>query len=66
MPRSKIGKADWLTPYVSVHQDNIVAFLDAIDEHYGSMRCYLTDSAGIYLEADLDIHANSTFWTIDR
>jgi protein-tyrosine phosphatase len=44
---------DWLTPYVSVHEDNIVAFLDAIDEHYGSMRCYLMTALNLS-EADLE------------
>jgi len=37
----------WLTPYVSVHEDNIVAFLDAIDQRYGSMNRYLTDGLGL-------------------
>jgi len=43
----------WLTPYVSVHQDNIEAFLDAIDDSYGSMQSYLTNALGLS-EADLD------------
>ena len=43
----------WLTPYVSVHQDNIEAFLDAIDQRYGSIKSYLIDALGLS-EADLD------------
>ena len=43
----------WLTPYVSVHQDNIEAFLDAIDLKYGSMKRYLIDALGLS-EGDLD------------
>jgi len=42
----------WLTPYVSVHRDNIDAFLDAIDERYGSIKSYLMDALGLS-EADL-------------
>ena len=34
----------WLTPYVSVHEDNINAFLDAIDDQYGSIKNYLKDA----------------------
>jgi protein-tyrosine phosphatase len=30
-----------------VHQDNIVAFLEAIDKQYGSVRNYLTDALGL-------------------
>ena len=45
---------DWLTPYVSVHEDNIVAFLDAIDEHYGSMKSYLMTSSALSA-ADLEL-----------
>jgi protein-tyrosine phosphatase len=31
----------WLIPYVSVHEDNINAFLDAVDNRYGSIKNYL-------------------------
>jgi protein-tyrosine phosphatase len=44
----------WLTPYVSVHEDNITAFLDAINERYGSVKYYLTDALGM-TESDLEI-----------
>lgn len=44
---------DWLIPYCSVHQDNIVAFLDAIDERYGDVHTYLTSALGLSA-ADLD------------
>jgi protein-tyrosine phosphatase len=53
--KAKVDNWDraWLTPYVSVHQDNIEAFLDAIDDSYGSMQSYLTDALGLS-EADLN------------
>ena len=38
---------------MSVHQDNIEAFLDAIDQRYGSIKSYLIDALGLS-EADLD------------
>lgn len=38
---------------MSVHQDNIEAFLDAIDLKYGSMKRYLIDALGLS-EDDLD------------
>ena len=44
---------DWLIPYCSVHQDNIVAFLDAIDEQYGDVKTYLTSALGLSA-ADLE------------
>lgn len=46
---AKVEKWDrsWLIPYCSVHQDNIVAFLEAIDKQYGSVRNYLTDALGL-------------------
>jgi protein-tyrosine phosphatase len=37
----------WLIPYCSVHQDNIVAFLEAIDAEYGDVRNYLTSALGL-------------------
>ena len=37
---------DWLTPYCSVHRDNIEAFLDALDRHYGSIGNYLQSALG--------------------
>jgi len=43
---------DWLIPYCSVHEDNIVAFLDAIDARYGSVGNYLTTALGM---SDTDI-----------
>jgi protein-tyrosine phosphatase len=43
---------DWLIPYCSVHQDNIVAFLEAIDEQYGDVKTYLTNALGLS-DADL-------------
>ena len=43
----------WLTPYVSVHEDNINAFLDAIDDQYGSVKNYLKDALQLS-ENDLD------------
>ena len=42
----------WLIPYCSVHQDNIVAFLDAIDDQYGDVKSYLIDGLGLS-QADL-------------
>jgi protein-tyrosine phosphatase len=44
---------NWLVPYCSVHQDNIVAFLDAIDSEYGNVRNYLITALGLS-QADLD------------
>ena len=35
---------EWLMPYCSVHQDNIVAFLDAIEERYGDVKNYLVSA----------------------
>lgn len=32
----------WLMPYVSVHQDNIEFFFDAVEQQYGSVEDYLT------------------------
>ncbi len=43
----------WLMPYCSVHQDNIVAFLDAIDASYGNVKNYLISALGLS-QADLD------------
>ena len=43
----------WLTPYVSVHEDNINAFLDAIDDQYGSIKNYLKDALKVS-EKDLN------------
>ena len=37
----------WLIPYCSVHQDNIVAFLEAIDAEYGDVKSYLTSALGL-------------------
>ena len=42
----------WLVPYCSVHQDNIVAFLEAIDAEYGDVKSYLIDGLGL-TKADL-------------
>ena len=44
---------DWLIPYCSVHQDNIVAFLDAIEDRYGDVKNYLISALGLS-QADLD------------
>ena len=44
---------DWLMPYCSVHQDNIVAFLDAIEANYGDVKNYLISALGLS-QADLD------------
>ncbi len=44
---------DWLIPYCSVHQDNIIAFLEAIDERYGDVKTYLTSALGLSV-ADLE------------
>jgi protein-tyrosine phosphatase len=44
---------DWLIPYCSVHQDNIIAFLDAIDTNYGDVKNYLISALGL-TQADLD------------
>ena len=44
---------DWLIPYCSVHEDNIVAFLEAIDERYGDVKTYLTSALGLSA-ADVD------------
>ena len=43
---------DWLTPYVSVHEQNINAFLDAIDMSFGSMKVFLSDGLAL---SDQDI-----------
>jgi hypothetical protein len=37
----------WLKPYGSVHADNITAFLDAIDQGYGSLKNYLVNALGL-------------------
>lgn len=37
----------WLQPYSSVHADNIIAFLDAIDERYGNLKNYLIQALGL-------------------
>lgn len=37
----------WLIPYCSVHRDNIVAFLDAIDAEYGDIKGYLITALGL-------------------
>jgi protein-tyrosine phosphatase len=42
-----------LIPYCSVHQDNIVAFLEAIDSQYGDVKTYLTSALGLSA-ADID------------
>jgi len=44
---------EWLVPYCSVHADNIVAFLEAIDENYGDVKNYLITALGLS-QADLD------------
>lgn len=44
---------EWLMPYCSVHQDNIVAFLDAIEERYGDVKNYLVSALGLTM-ADLE------------
>ena len=44
---------EWLMPYCSVHQDNIVAFLDAIESNYGDVKNYLISALGLS-QADLD------------
>ena len=44
---------EWLLPYCSVHQDNIIAFLDGIDERYGGVKNYLITGLGLS-QADLD------------
>lgn len=43
----------WLVPYCSVHQDNIVAFLEAIDAEYGDVKGYLINGLGLS-QADLE------------
>jgi protein-tyrosine phosphatase len=43
----------WLMPYCSVHQDNIVAFLDAIEARHGNVKNYLINALGLS-QADLD------------
>ena len=50
----KTWQRSWLIPYSSVHADNIIAFLDAIDQHYGSLRNYLIDALGLSIQ-DLQI-----------
>jgi protein-tyrosine phosphatase len=42
----------WLIPYCSVHEDNIVAFLEAIDAEYGDVKSYLVNGLGLS-QADL-------------
>jgi len=37
----------WLKPYSSVHADNIIAFLDAINQGYGDVKNYLTKGLGL-------------------
>ena len=44
----------WLKPYSSVHADNIIAFLDAIDQSYGSLKNYLIEGLGLCSE-DLQV-----------
>ena len=44
---------DWLIPYCSVHQDNIIAFLEAIDANYGNVKNYLISALGLS-QVDLD------------
>lgn len=44
---------EWLVPYCSVHQDNIVAFLEAIDASYGDVKNYLITALGLS-QADLN------------
>lgn len=44
---------EWLVPYCSVHQDNILAFLEAIDASYGDVKNYLITALGLS-QADLD------------
>ena len=44
---------DWLIPYCSVHQENIVAFLDAIENRYGDVKTYLISALGLS-HGDLD------------
>ena len=34
----------WLIPYCTVHEENILAFFDAIEERYGDVGTYLTDA----------------------
>ena len=43
----------WLMPYCSGHQDNIVAFLEAIDVEYGDVKTYLVNGLGLS-QADLE------------
>lgn len=43
----------WLMPYCSVHEDNIIAFLDAIESKYGDVKNYLISALGLS-QADLD------------
>ena len=43
----------WLVPYCSVHEDNIVAFLEAIDAEYGDVKAYLTGALDLS-QADID------------
>jgi protein-tyrosine phosphatase len=44
----------WLIPYSSVHADNIIAFLNAIDEGYGSLKNYLIQGLGLSIN-DLEV-----------
>lgn len=43
----------WLTPYVSVHRDNIVAFLDSIEGEYGSVKGFLKQGLD-FSDSDLE------------
>ena len=57
---AKVEKWDrsWLIPYCSVHEDNIVAFLEAIDAEYGDVKNYLINALGLS-QADLDLMQDS-------
>lgn len=44
----------WLIPYSSVHADNIIAFLDAIDQYYGNLKNYLKTGLGLS-DRDLEL-----------
>lgn len=44
----------WLIPYSSVHADNMIAFLDAIDQHYGNLKNYLKTGLGLS-DSDLEL-----------
>ena len=45
----KTWDRSWLIPYSSVHADNIIAFLDAINQCYGDVKNYLIDAGWGYL-----------------